>query len=87
MTQLSMVRSEAEYMRIIERALTGTVLAVQRAHDSLALGTLSLGNTTILDTNINRSPFAYEANPAEERARLVPTVVFSQTSTSSSILS
>ncbi|KAG8733489.1 hypothetical protein FRC11_005782 [Ceratobasidium sp. 423] len=49
--------------------INGTVLAVQRAHDSLAVGTLSLGNTTILDTNINRSPFAYEANPAEERAR------------------
>ncbi|KAJ1306069.1 hypothetical protein OPQ81_010781 [Rhizoctonia solani] len=49
--------------------VNGTVLAVQRAHDSLALGTLSLGNTTVLDTNINRSPFAYEANPAEERAR------------------
>ncbi|KAL5638356.1 hypothetical protein ACGC1H_005139 [Rhizoctonia solani] len=49
--------------------VNGTVLAVQRAHDSLALGTLFLGNTTILDTNINRSPFAYEANPAEERAR------------------
>ncbi|CAE6393441.1 unnamed protein product [Rhizoctonia solani] len=49
--------------------VNGTVLAVQRAHDSLALGTLSLGNTTVLDTNINRSPFAYEANPAEERAK------------------
>ncbi|GAB1523209.1 hypothetical protein RhiTH_006340 [Rhizoctonia solani] len=49
--------------------VNGTVLAIQRAHDSLALGTLSLGNTTILDTNINRSPFAYEANPAEERAK------------------
>ncbi|KAH7334765.1 Neutral/alkaline nonlysosomal ceramidase [Rhizoctonia solani] len=49
--------------------VNGTVLAVQRAHNSLALGTLSLGNTTILDTNINRSPFAYEANPAEERAK------------------
>ncbi|KAG8791726.1 hypothetical protein FRC12_008258 [Ceratobasidium sp. 428] len=49
--------------------VNGTVLAVQRAHDSLELGTLSLGNTTVLDTNINRSPFAYDANPAEERAR------------------
>lgn len=52
-------------------ARLGTVLAVQRAHDSLALGTLSLGNTTVLDTNINRSPFAYEANPAAERAKYV----------------
>ncbi|QRV84242.1 hypothetical protein RhiJN_12258 [Ceratobasidium sp. AG-Ba] len=49
--------------------VNGTVLAVQRAHESLALGTLSVGNVTVLDTNINRSPFAYEANPASERAK------------------
>ncbi|PCH35497.1 hypothetical protein WOLCODRAFT_80219, partial [Wolfiporia cocos MD-104 SS10] len=47
----------------------GTVLAVQRAHESLAPGKLSLGNITVLDANINRSPSAYLANPAEERAR------------------
>ena len=49
--------------------VAGTVLAVQRAHESLAPGSLSLGNTTILDGNINRSPSAYLANPADERAR------------------
>ncbi|QRV98228.1 hypothetical protein RhiJN_26247 [Ceratobasidium sp. AG-Ba] len=49
--------------------VNGTVLAVKRAHESLAPGTLSLGNTTVLDTNINRSPYSYTANPAEERAR------------------
>jgi neutral ceramidase len=49
--------------------ISGTVLAVKRAHNSLAPGKLSLGNTTILDANINRSPTAYLANPAEERAR------------------
>ncbi|KAI0343537.1 Neutral/alkaline nonlysosomal ceramidase [Trametopsis cervina] len=49
--------------------VAGTVLAVQRAHDSLKPGTLSIGNTTILDANINRSPSAYLANPAEERAK------------------
>jgi hypothetical protein len=47
----------------------GTVLAVKRAHESLAPGTLSVGNVTVLDTNLNRSPYAYEANPAAERAR------------------
>ncbi|KAF8829653.1 hypothetical protein HHX47_DHR3000992 [Lentinula edodes] len=47
----------------------GTVLAVQRAHNSLAPGSLSLGNTTVLNANINRSPSAYLANPAEERAQ------------------
>lgn len=49
--------------------VNGTVLAVKRAHESLAPGTLSLGNTTVLDTNLNRSPYSYEANPAAERAR------------------
>ena len=46
----------------------GTVRAVVRAHESLAEGRLSLGNTTVLDGNINRSPSAYLANPASERA-------------------
>ncbi|QRV84194.1 hypothetical protein RhiJN_12210 [Ceratobasidium sp. AG-Ba] len=49
--------------------VNGTVLAVRRAHESLAPGRLSLGNTTVLDTNINRSPYSYTANPAEERAK------------------
>lgn len=48
--------------------IQGTVLAAQRAHASLAPGSLSLGNTSIVDGNINRSPSAYLANPAEERA-------------------
>jgi len=46
----------------------GTVRAVQQAHANLTPGKLSVGNTTILDANINRSPFSYLANPAEERA-------------------
>jgi neutral ceramidase len=49
--------------------IAGTVLAVQRAHNSLQPGKLSLGNTTVLNANINRSPSAYLANPAEERAK------------------
>ncbi|KZT04002.1 Neutral/alkaline nonlysosomal ceramidase [Laetiporus sulphureus 93-53] len=47
----------------------GTVRAVEFAHASMAPGKLSLGNTTILDANINRSPSAYLANPPQERAR------------------
>ncbi|TBU52258.1 Neutral/alkaline nonlysosomal ceramidase [Dichomitus squalens] len=49
--------------------VNGTVLAVRRAHESLKPGSLSLGNTTVVDGNRNRSPSAYLANPAEERAR------------------
>ncbi|KJA28727.1 hypothetical protein HYPSUDRAFT_33070 [Hypholoma sublateritium FD-334 SS-4] len=48
--------------------IAGSVLAVQRAHASLAPGSLSIGNTTVLNANINRSPTAYLANPAAERA-------------------
>jgi neutral ceramidase len=62
-TSLGYVKQTAEAI------ISGTILAVKRAHDSLAPGKLSLGNTTILDANINRSPTAYLANPAEERAR------------------
>jgi hypothetical protein len=43
-------------------------LAIDRAHNSLAPGTLSLGNATVTGGNINRSPTAYLANPAAERA-------------------
>ena len=49
--------------------VTGSVLAVTRAHMSLAPGSLKVANTTVLDANINRSPTAYLANPAAERAR------------------
>ncbi|THH09040.1 hypothetical protein EW146_g8799, partial [Bondarzewia mesenterica] len=48
--------------------VAGTVLAVQRAHASLAPGRLSIGNTSVVDGNTNRSPSAYLANPADERA-------------------
>ncbi|KAL4262414.1 Neutral ceramidase [Pleurotus pulmonarius] len=62
-TSLGYVKQSADAI------VAGTVRAVQRAHASLAPGKLSLGNTTVLDANINRSPSAYLANPAEERAR------------------
>jgi neutral ceramidase len=52
-----------------EAIVQGTVLAVERAHGSLKPGFLSLGNVTIQGGNRNRSPSAYLANPADERAR------------------
>ncbi|KAF9461830.1 Neutral/alkaline nonlysosomal ceramidase [Collybia nuda] len=63
LTALGYVKQSADAI------VAGTVRAVQRAHANLAPGKLSLGNTTILDANINRSPTAYLANPAAERAR------------------
>lgn len=47
----------------------GCLRSIQRAHESLAAGTLSVGKTKIFGANINRSLFSYYANPEEERAR------------------
>jgi neutral ceramidase len=47
----------------------GTVLAVRRAHGNLEPGSLSFGSVDIKNGNRNRSPSAYLANPAEERAQ------------------
>ncbi|KAF9517641.1 hypothetical protein BS47DRAFT_1290680 [Hydnum rufescens UP504] len=62
LTSLGLVRQSYEAI------VNGSVHAVVQAHNSLSLGSLSLGNTTLLGTNINRSPYAYLANPAAERA-------------------
>lgn len=47
--------------------VSGALLSIQRAHESLTEGTLSIGNATIEDANINRSLYAYLANPELER--------------------
>lgn len=47
----------------------GAVLSIKRAHESLAPGHLSFGKTKVVGANINRSLYAYLANPAAERAR------------------
>jgi neutral ceramidase len=47
----------------------GALLSIKRAHEGLALGTISVGQADIANANINRSPFAYVANPKEERDR------------------
>ena len=46
----------------------GTLLSIQRAHESLQTGTLSVGIGDIEDGNISRSPWAYLQNPAWQQA-------------------
>jgi neutral ceramidase len=53
------------YTAIVE----GIVRSIVRAHESLTPGYLSLSKTLVSGANINRSPYAYEANPADERAQ------------------
>lgn len=52
-----------------EAIVSGGVESIRKAHESLAPGTLSFGNVRVEDANTNRSPYAYLANPSEERAR------------------
>ena len=47
----------------------GAILSIQRAHEALTPGRLSVGSVDVEAANINRSPFAYLANPEEERLR------------------
>lgn len=47
----------------------GALLSIQRAHQSLGPGYLSFGSIEVDDANVNRSPYAYLANPESERER------------------
>lgn len=49
--------------------VSGALLSIRRAHESLVPGELSFGSTDVVDANVNRSPYAYLANPEDERAR------------------
>lgn len=57
--------SKESYQALVD----GAVLSIQRAHESLAPGRLAFGSIALEDANINRSPYAYDHNPAEEKAQ------------------
>ncbi|KAK0617402.1 Neutral/alkaline nonlysosomal ceramidase [Immersiella caudata] len=52
-----------------QAVVDGAVLSIKRAHESLQEGYLDFGTTKITGANINRSLYAYLANPAAERAQ------------------
>ncbi|KAL9000554.1 MAG: hypothetical protein Q9169_000847 [Polycauliona sp. 2 TL-2023] len=56
---------EQSYRAIVD----GALLSIRRAHEALAPGYLTVAEKEIQDANINRSLYAYLANPEEERAR------------------
>ena len=57
--------SKQSYQAIVD----GAILSIRKAHETAVLGHLSFGSIDVKDANINRSPFAYLANPAKERSR------------------
>lgn len=52
-----------------EAIVTGAVRSIKLAHESLQLGFLYALSDEVMDANVNRSPYAYLANPPEERRR------------------
>ncbi|KAH8601598.1 Neutral/alkaline nonlysosomal ceramidase [Bisporella sp. PMI_857] len=66
----SMGFDQQSYQAIVD----GAVLSIKRAHESLAPGTLAIGETNVTDANINRSLYAYLNNPASERAKYTDNV-------------
>ncbi|KAF2438292.1 Neutral/alkaline nonlysosomal ceramidase [Karstenula rhodostoma CBS 690.94] len=52
----------------------GALLSIKRAHEGLTLGAVSSGSAKVNNANINRSLYAYLANPASERARYTDNV-------------
>ena len=52
-----------------EAIVSGAVLSIRRAHQDLSSGRLSIGSRRIINATINRSVWAYLANPESERRR------------------
>jgi neutral ceramidase len=52
----------------------GALLSIKRAHEGLTIGKVSSASARIADANINRSLYAYLANPKSERDRYTDNV-------------
>lgn len=66
---LPQITSKGFDMQSYEAVVSGAILSIRRAHESLTPGRLSVGSRRIVNANINRSLWAYLANPESERQR------------------
>lgn len=66
---LPQITSKGFSKQSYEAIVAGAVLSIKRAHDSLKPGNLEVLSGDILDASVSRSPYAYLANPEEERKR------------------
>ncbi|XP_030834931.1 neutral ceramidase [Strongylocentrotus purpuratus] len=62
-TSLGFIKETFEVM------VAGIVKSIESAHESMVPGNIYHNEGILLDSNINRSPTAYENNPKEEQAR------------------
>jgi len=66
---LPQITSKGFHKPTYQAIVDGAVASIVQAHERVAVGRLSIGEVELKDANINRSPSAYLANPAAERAR------------------
>lgn len=66
---LPQITSKGFDQQSYQAIVNGALLSIRRAHESVAPGHLSVAETQIHNANVNRSPYAYLANPEKERAR------------------
>ena len=66
---LPQITSKGFHKQSYQAIIDGALLSIRRAHQNLRPGYLSIGSAQIRNANINRSLYAYLANPVEERAR------------------
>jgi neutral ceramidase len=66
---LPQITSKGFSKQSYDAIVSGAVLSIQKAHMSLQPGYLSTGTVKVKGANINRSLYAYLANPEEERAK------------------
>lgn len=66
---LPQITSKGFNTQSYQAIVDGAILSIQRAHQNLTPGRLSVGSIEVENANINRSLYAYLANPKDERAR------------------
>ena len=66
---LPQITSKGFNTQSYQAIVDGAILSIKRAHQNLTPGRLSVGSIEVENANINRSLYAYLANPKDERAR------------------
>jgi neutral ceramidase len=66
---LPQITSKGFSRQSYDAIVQGAILSIHRAHKKLEPGYLTVGHTKVKGANINRSLYAYLANPENERAK------------------
>ncbi|XP_030631323.1 neutral ceramidase [Chanos chanos] len=66
---LFMVTSKGYIKSSISAIVNGIVKSIDIAHENMRPGRIFINKGNLVDSNINRSPYSYQNNPAEERNR------------------